>query len=209
MVVSGSILFVLLLLFAADRYVVSFSKDRLYTECDTVPHKRAALVLGCGKYVQGRPNLYYRYRIDAAAELWEAGKIDAIVVSGDNCRKGYDEPTSMKADLIERGVPAEYITIDYAGFRTLDSVVRAGAVFGLEDYIVVSQRFHCQRAIFLGQHHGQSVIGYCAGDVYGAAGFKMRLRESLARAKAVSDVLFKKSPKYLGEQEKVQYLERP
>ncbi len=143
-----TILFALLILpiailLAGDFYVGSFSAGKLYYDSNDIPHKRAALVLGCGKYVEGRPNLYYLYRLDAAAELWQAGKIDAILVSGDNSRKNYDEPSSMKADLIVKGVPAEYITIDYAGFRTLDSVVRAKKVFDLEDYIIVSQPFHC------------------------------------------------------------------
>ena len=162
-------------------------------------------MLGCGKYTQGRPNLYYKYRIDAAAQLWKAGKVDAILVSGDNSRKDYDEPSSMKSDLVEKGVPAEYITVDYAGFRTLDSVIRAKEIFGLDNYIVVSQPFHCQRAVYLANAKGQDVIGCCAADVGGGSGFKVRLRETLARAMAVLDIMLSKSPKYLSKQESVNY----
>lgn len=195
----------LVLLIVTDRHVGSFSKGRIFDAPADVPHRRAALVLGCGKYVDGRLNLFYQYRIDASVELWAAGKIDAILVSGDNSRKGYDEPSSMKADLIERGVPAEYIALDYAGFRTLDSVVRAQKVFGLADYIVVSQPFHCRRAIYLAHKTGQSVIGYCAADVAGASGLKIRLRETVARAKAVVDILLHKKPKFLGPIETMHY----
>lgn len=195
----------LVLLIVTDRHVGSFSKGRIFDDPAEVPHRRAALVLGCGKYVDGRLNLFYQYRIDAAVELWDAGKIDAILVSGDNSRKGYDEPGSMKADLIDRGVPEEYIALDYAGFRTLDSVVRAKKIFGLEDYIVVSQPFHCRRAIYLAHKSGQSVIGYCAPDVAGASGLKIRLRETLARAKAVLDVAASREPKYLGPRETIHY----
>ena len=163
------------------------------------------MVLGCGKYTQGRPNLYYNYRIAAAVELWQAGKTDSILVSGDNSRKDYDEPSSMKSDLVSRGVPAEYITIDYAGFRTLDSVVRAEKIFGMKEYTVISQPFHCRRAVYLASKNGQSVIGYCAADVGGSSGLKVRLRETLARAKAVVDVIISKNPKYLGKQEAVCY----
>lgn len=195
----------ILCLLLADWYVGSCSKGKLYNQVSDIPCRRAALVLGCGKYTQGRPNLYYKYRIDAAAELWQAGKIDAIVVSGDNSRKDYDEPRSMKADLVEKGIPAEYIAVDCAGFRTLDSVIRAKKIFGLDDYIVVSQPFHCRRAVYLANKKGQSVIGYCATDVSGSSGVKVRLRETLARAKAVLDVLTSKHSKYLGEQENIRY----
>lgn len=188
-----------------DLYVGSFSRGRLYRAVGEVPHRRAALVLGCSKYTRGRLNSYYQHRINAATELWQAGKIDAIVVSGDNSRKDYDEPSEMKADLVKKGVPGEYITLDFAGFRTLDSVIRAEQVFGLEDYVIVSQPFHCRRAIYLARQQGQIAIGYCAGDVSGSSGLKVRLREVLARAKAVVDILISQPPKYLGEQEPVNY----
>jgi SanA protein len=194
-----------LLLFAMDYHVGIFSRGKMFDEPATVPHCRAAVVLGCSKYTQGRLNLYYQYRIDAAVELWQAGKIDAILVSGDNSRKDYDEPSSMKADLVERGIPPAYIAIDYAGFRTLDSVVRAQKVFALEDYVVISQPFHCRRAIYLANKTGQSVIGYCARDVAGVSGAKVRLRETLARAKAVLDVAVSRKPKYLGPRETIHY----
>ena len=111
----------------------------------------------------------------------------------------------MKADLVAKGIPAEYITIDYAGFRTLDSVVRAGQIFGMKEYTVISQPFHCQRAIYLAKKNGQSVVGYCAKDVSGTSGFKVRSREVLARTKAVFDIIIAKKPKYLGQQEQVNY----
>ena len=201
------LLLFLLILLSVDFYVGCCSKGKLYNKAADVPYRRAAVVLGCSKYTQGRPNLYYKYRIDAAVELWQAGKIDAILVSGDNSRKGYDEPTNMKADLVEKGVPAEYITVDYAGFRTLDSIIRAKEIFGLDNYIVVSQSFHCRRAVYLANAKGQDVIGYCAADVGGGSGVKMRLRETLARAKAVLDVILSKSPKYLGQPEEIYYRE--
>lgn len=199
------IIFVVGLPFLVDLYVGSFGDDKLYRGIEDIPHKRAALVLGTAKYFEGRNNLYYEYRLDAAAQLWHAGKIDAIVVSGDNSRKDYDEPSNMKTDLVDRAVPSQYITIDYAGFRTLDSVIRAKKIFDLKDYIIVSQPFHCCRAIYLARKHGQKVIGYCARDLGGSVGFKNRLRESLARTKAVFDVIVSKRPKYFGKKETVNY----
>ena len=200
-------LFLCLVVFslAVDSYVGSFSDNRMFSDINDVPHCRAALLLGCVRIYDGHVNLFYLHRINAAVELWNSGKIDAILVSGDNSRTDYDEPTCMKEDLVARGVPAEYITLDYAGFRTLDSIVRAEKVFNLDDYIIVSQPFHCSRAIYLASHYGQNVRGYCARDVKSAAGLKMRLREVLARNKAILDILTNKNPKFLGKQEKVDY----
>ncbi len=192
-------------LLVTDLYIGITVKNKIFRNMEQIPHKRAALVLGTAKYYKGRTNPFYENRLDAAIELWTAGKIDAILVSGDNLRKEYDEPTNMKMDLIDRGIPSEYITIDYAGFRTLDSVVRANEIFGLKDYIIVSQPFHCTRAIFLAEKHGQKVIGYCAKDVVSPAGIKTRLREVLARSKAVMDIATRKEPKFLGKKEVVAY----
>jgi SanA protein len=200
-----SLLIVLSLLILADVYVGSFSKGRLYQKAEDVPYRRAAVVLGCNKYAYGRLNLYYQHRIQAAVELWEAGKIDAILVSGDNSRKEYDEPGSMKADLVEKGIPAEYIALDYAGFRTLDSMIRAKEVFGLDEYIVVSQPFHCQRAIYLAGRKGQSVIGYAAVNPTGVLTIKVRLREVFARFAAVLDIIISRTTKFLGPRETIRY----
>ncbi len=194
-----------MLCMAADIYVGGFSKGRLYHNAADVPHRRAAVLLGCGKYAHGRNNLFYTHRINAAVEIWQAGKVDAILISGDNSRKDYDEPGTMKADLVARGVPAEFITLDCAGFSTLDSVIRAEEIFELDDYIVISQRFHCQRAIYLAGRKGQSVIGFCAANPSGPYSTKVRLREVAARAKALLDITLARNPKFLGPKEQIHY----
>ena len=110
---------------------------------DAVPRRRAAVVMGCVRTLSnGLNNLYFSRRIDAAAELYKAGKVDCLIVSGDNHVKGYDEPSDMKESLAKAGVPADRIVCDYAGFRTLDTVVRAKKVFGLDSFIIVSQPDH-------------------------------------------------------------------
>ena len=193
------------IILGVDFYVGSFGRGSLYKKVENVPHKKAAMVLGTIKYVHGRKNLYYEYRLDAAMELWKAGKVDAILVLGDNSRKSYDEPSAMKEDLIKRGVPGEYISVDYAGFRTLDSVVRAQEIFSLGDYIVVSQKFHCERAMYLAKKKDQNISGYCAKDVTGRSGTRNRFREILARNKAVLDIITGKGPKYLGPKVEMNY----
>jgi SanA protein len=188
--------------------VRSTTKERIYTSIKEIPAKRAALLLGTTKYIAtGQQNYFYIYRIRAAVRLWKSGKIKAIVVSGDNGTKYYDETTTMYDDLIKAGIPARYITRDYAGFRTLDSVVRAKAIFGLEDYIIISQRFHLERALFIAKAKGQKVIGYVAKDIPGTdAALKMKFREYLARTKAFLDLyVLGTDPKFYGKKEKVTY----
>jgi SanA protein len=205
-----SILLIALLmaLVAWDRYVSYASAPYIYDDIRTLPHKRAALLLGTTKYVaKGRKNYFYLYRIEAAAKLWKARKVDAIVVSGDNGTRYYDETTAMYRDLRRAGVPGGYITRDYAGFRTLDSVVRAGMDFGLSDYIIVSQRFHLERAIYIARARGQQVIGFAAKDIPGtAAAWRMKFREILARAKMFADLyVLGTMPHFYGGKEKVRY----
>ena len=106
---------------------------------------------------RGKQNYFYTYRIRAAAKLWKAKKIDAIVVSGDKS-KYHDEVTAMYKDLIKAGVPARYITKDYFGFRTFDSIVRAKEIFGLDDYIIVSQKFHLKRALYIAKEKDKKLL---------------------------------------------------
>ncbi len=179
----------------------------LYSDISKVPAKNVALVLGTTKFLKGGGrNYFYKYRIDATVALFNAKKIRAIVVSGDNGSKNYDEPTTMHDDLVARGIPSRYITIDYAGFRTLDSIIRAEAIFDLKDYIIVSQQFHLERAIYLAHAKGQKVIGFIAKDFKNTIWAKrMEHRELLARAKAFFDVHLGVEPRFYGDKVKVNY----
>ncbi len=181
------------------------TEDRLYSDIDEVPAKEVALLLGASKYiVGGQINLYYRYRMEAAAKLYHAGKIKHILVSGDNNTKYYNEPIEMKKSLMELGVPAKSITLDYAGFRTLDSVVRAKEIFSQQDIMVVSQAFHNKRALFISDFYQIQAIGFNAKDIPLAWGMKTRVREYFARFKAVLDLyILKTQPKFLGEKVKI------
>ena len=173
---------------------------RVFKEIDDVPAKPVALVLGTSKHVNGRINLFYRYRVEAAAELFAAQKVQAILVSGDNSRKDYNEPQAFRQDLIRLGVPDKFITLDYAGFRTLDSIVRARKVFGVDSIVIVSQPFHCERALYLADRQGLDAVAFAARDVGGRSGLKIRAREALARAKAFLDLnLLGTEPKFLGD----------
>ena len=169
---------------------------------DNVPHCRAAVVLGCRKILaHGLLNLYFTRRIAAAAELYKAGKVDCLIVSGDNHIKEYDEASDMKASLVEAGVPADRVVCDYAGFRTLDSVVRAKKVFGLDSFLVVSQGDHVRRAVFTARGFGCDAYGYAAQDVNGYYSIKTPIREQFAKVAAVFDVILRRGPKFLGPRE--------
>ena len=196
----------LILWVGADAAIRAASSGRIYSKAtvDEVPSARAAVVLGCSRTVRGGlGNLYYQRRIRAAADLFASGKVRAVLVSGDNHVKSYNEPTDMKGDLVACGVPADKIVCDYAGFRTLDSVIRARKVFGLEDFVVVSQPFHVRRAVFLARGFGINAVGYEAEDVPGRYSVKTCLREQLAKIAALVDVVIRRQPKFLGPLERV------
>jgi len=186
--------------FIANYEVENYTKDKTFVNTATIPKNKVGLVLGTTKILSnGRINLYFKYRIDATVELYEAGKIDFVLVSGDNGRKDYDEPTDFKNALVERGIPENKIFLDYAGFRTLDSVVRAKEIFGQESITIISQEFHNERAIYLAETHGLKAIGFNAEDVFGKRGAKVQMREYLARTKVFVDMLFGVEPTFLGE----------
>jgi len=184
----------------ANATAVWASRGRLFDDPADVPHTRVALVFGTTSQFQGRENLYFRYRMDAAAEVWEAGKVDVIIVSGDNRTRFYNEPREMRLALLERGVPNDRIVSDFAGLRTLDSVVRAKEIFGADPVLFISQRFQNERAIYLAKANGIEAFGYNARDVSRQAGFKTRVREVGARVKMWLDVRFLNTrPRHLGE----------
>ena len=175
------------------------SARHCHTTVETVPFTPVALVLGCSPKIGGRPNLFFHHRIDAAAALHRAGKVKAFIMSGDNGTRDYDEPTAMKEALVAQGVPEASIYCDYAGFRTLDSVVRAQSIFGQSRFIIVSQHFHNERAIFLARRRGLDAVGFDAADVSRSIAPKTYWREYLARVQAVLDVtLLQTQPKFDG-----------
>lgn len=190
----------LLLMIIADKVVSAQSKN-CYNSITEVVSAKVGLVLGTSKYVRsGNVNLYYQYRLNAVKELFSAGKIEYVLVSGDNSYRGYDEPSAFKEDLIKMGIPAERIELDYAGFRTLDSVVRAKKVFQEEDFILISQPFHNERALFIAKHKKIRAKAYNAKDVGEKYGLKTKIREKFARVKTILDIfILDTQPKFLGD----------
>jgi len=203
LVIYGMIV-VCMCIIACDLWVGSTGGTHVYQDLEKVPQREVALVLGTVKHLGPYINTFYEPRVTAAAQLYHAHKVRAIVVSGDNGREGYDEATTMKNDLIALGVDARHVTCDYAGFSTLDSVHRIKRVFQQDSYIVVSQKFHVERALYISQILGHDAVAFVADGPSGWRGFKIRMREVLARVKAVAENgIFSVGPKFLGDKELV------
>lgn len=196
---DGAVLVILMACWASN-IVGTRTEPFLSDDPGKLPEVKVGLLLGTSRNLRnGGPNQYFFYRIDAAVELYKSGKIRYILVSGDNSSADYNEPKDMRDELMLRGIPAAAIFLDYAGFRTLDSVWRAEQIFGQKRFIVISQRFHNERAVFLARRMSIEAYGYNAKDVDAYFGFKTKVREFFARTKVFVDLLFGTDPKFLGE----------
>ena len=191
-----------------NRWVINSTDAYMYSDWALLPENDVGIVLGTSAYVDsGDPSPAFQGRIRAAAELYKLGKVKLLIVSGANPDSTYNEPRKMWQELVKAGVPQNAIKMDFAGYRTLDSMVRAQAVWGLTRFTVITQRYHQYRAIFLARKIGAHAVGYVArvgaeGEEFGR---RNPVREIFARAKAVIDVLFLNTqPKFLGEPEKIE-----
>ena len=196
----GIICFCALLICWANYKINSFSEQYIFNSTDSLPECKTAVLLGTSKFMRnGTKNYFFYNRIKAAETLLKSGKAKYIIISGDNSLSYYNEPEDMKKELIKAGIPDSVIYLDYAGFRTFDSMIRAKEVFGQTKFIVVSQEFHNERAVFIARKYGIEAYGYNAEDVDAYSGFKTKVRELFARVKVFVDVYTNKKPKFLGE----------
>lgn len=199
--VSVSALVLLAVIFTCDLYIDSYGKTGS-EKINEVTYHHVGLLLGTSKYTTfNTVNLFYKYRLDAAVKLYKSGKICNVLVSGDNRHKSYNEPQTFYNDLVQRGVEPHHIYLDYAGFRTLDSVVRAKKVFKQDSILLISQQFHNERALFLADKLGIKANAFHAQSVDFGFSPKVYVREKLARVKAFMDVyILNTQPKFLGEE---------
>lgn len=195
-IVTG-ILLTISLIGAINYIVTDTTKIQLYSDAAVIPYNRVGLLLGTSKYVRkGVINPYYQYRIDAAVALYDSCKISFILISGDNSTNNYNEPQTMKRDLIARGIPASVIFLDYAGLHTLDSILRCRDIFGIKHITIISQQFHNERALFIANHKKMVAIGYNAKSMEGRDALWMAVREKLSRVKMLYELLINTQPKY-------------
>lgn len=189
-----------LLLFCLDQFIGYNVRDSIYQQVDKTPHRPYAVLLGTSKYTsKNTPNQFYENRLASTKALFDAQKIDYILLSGDNRTLQYNEPRMMRRDLIKMGIGEQFLFPDYAGFRTLDSIIRAKEVFKAEPMMIISQRFHCERALFIAKYHQIDAICFAADDpdYYSLT----RLREMLARFLMVWELWTEKAPHFLGQPE--------
>ncbi|NIY81459.1 ElyC/SanA/YdcF family protein [Vibrio hepatarius] len=199
-----TVIAVAIALLMIDRWVSYQASDQVYMSQAEVENVDVAVVLGTSKYLGKVLNEYYTQRIDAAISLYQEGKVANFLLSGDNAHRSYNEPWTMKRDLLKAGIPDEKIFLDYAGFRTLDSVVRAKEIFDTDDFLIISQKFHCERALFIANFHDINAKCIAVPGPTSHSGIKVRVREVFARAKAVLDLYITNArPKFLGPKEPI------
>ncbi len=203
------ILILAVALFAAgitliDRSVSWQTEGQIFHQINDLPDFNVALVLGTSKYLGKTLNDYYAHRIEAAIGLYKKGKVSAFLLSGDNAHRSYNEPWTMKRDLLKADIPEKAIHLDYAGFRTLDSIIRAREIFEADEFIIITQQFHCERALFIANHFHISAVCLAVPGPLQYSGRMIRARETLARVKAMLDLyIFHTQPKFLGPKEPI------
>lgn len=174
---------------ACNWWVVRNTQGQIYFDIRELPANDVGLVLGTSKFVRsGKENLFFRYRMEATARLWKEGKVKYLILSGNNDSEYYNEPVDMQRALVKLGIPASVMTLDYAGYRTFDSVVRCKDVFNQEKITIISQNFHNARALYIGNHEGIEAIAFAAQDVPDGYSLRTLVREYLARPYALLDV---------------------
>lgn len=200
LIVSFISIFVLMLGIAIglDRWISWKTQDYIYDEVQELPHRQVGVVLGTAKYYRtGVINQYYLYRIQGAINAYNSGKVKYLLLSGDNALQSYNEPMTMRRDLMAAGIPSSDIVLDYAGFRTLDSIVRTRKVFDTNDFLIITQRFHCERALFIALHMG--IQAQCFAVPSPKDMLTVRVREIFARLGALNDLyILNRQPRFLG-----------
>lgn len=202
---SVAFLIVLVIVVASNLWVVRSTKSLVLTDYKLLPDSGVALVLGTShRLVNGSPNPFFHNRMATAAELYKEGKIVHFIVSGDNRTKYYNEPIEMQKALIRLGVPAEAITLDYAGLRTLDSIVRCKEIFGQTNITIITQPFHSYRALFISRYYHVDAVALVANEPNQEDALRVYVREYLARTKAILDLyILGTSPRHLGDKEPI------
>lgn len=178
-----------LVVVGSNAYIVLSTRGEATSDISALPHAQAAIVPGAQVRPDGTMSLMLADRVHRTVELWRAGKVDRILVSGDHGQWQYDEPDTMRAALMRAGIPGPVIFTDHAGFDTRATMVRARRIFAVQSAIVVTQGFHIDRALFLAKEAGIPQVHGLTSDIhgYGRKQTESNIREILARVKAIGD----------------------
>ncbi len=206
--VTGAVIILFVLMFwPVVLMQLTTNGDRLAAGDENVPKRDVAIVFGAGVLPDRKPTPYLQRRLDSAVDLYKAGKVNVLLLSGDNSTLHHNEPIVMQQYVVEHGVKQADTVLDYAGFNTYDTCYRAKAIFGVKEAILVSQAYHLPRAIWTCNHLGVKSVGYSAKLAGGSSGsdytFNYLLREIASSDKAVFQVVFKLKPTVLGNPEPI------
>lgn len=193
---------VLIFIFFCSYLVEKNATGKLYTSVENIPKNKVGLLLGTRKTMKDRKtiNPFWKFRVEAAYRLWKAGKIERILISGDNGWHGYNEPQDFMDEFIALGVPDSCLICDFAGFRTHDSVIRCKKVFGQQKVTIISQQFHNERALFIAKKYGMDAVAYNADDVSFRSSLYTFFREKAARVLLFADLyVLNTAPHFLGK----------
>ncbi|MFA6131462.1 MAG: ElyC/SanA/YdcF family protein [Patescibacteria group bacterium] len=193
------VVFAIIVLFFVSQFLVWRAAEGKMFSVAAAPSETVVIVPGASVLRSGQPSDMLADRLLTAIDLYQAGKVRKFLLSGDHGRTDYDEVEAMREYLLARDIPDEDIVLDHAGFDTYDTMVRAHEIFQLEAVLVVSQTYHLSRIIYIGENNDMEVYGVSADRQTYVKIEYFKLRESLARVKAVLNVWFNSSPKYLGE----------
>jgi len=183
-----------------NAYILFSTKDFIFDDIDDVPKAYVAIVLGARVMPNGFPSYVLQDRLDTAIDLYNFNKVERILLSGDHGQNEYDEVNNMKKYLISKNIPVSDIFLDHAGFNTYNSMSRAKEIFLIDDAIVVSQKFHLARSVYIAREKGISAVGIVANRRFYLSTTRNNIRESLARVKSFFEVLINVDPKFLGDQ---------
>ncbi len=195
----------ILFITGTNSWIIKSTKDKILTADQLTSKDNVVLVLGTSrKLSNGLPNPFFDNRIKTAAFLFNEGFVKHFILSGDNRTRYYNEPYEMKKALIAAGVPDSIITLDFAGLRTLDSIVRTKEIFGQNKIIIITQPFHCYRALFISKYYDIDAVAIAANEPDQENALKVYVREYFARTKAVLDLyVFKTAPRHMGERQRL------
>ncbi len=201
----GMAALLIFVLWVTNLWVVNTTRSNVLSDYKQLPDSGVALVLGTShRMISGAPNPFFENRMATAASLYKEGKVIHFILSGDNRTHYYNEPKEMQKALIKRGVPLSAITLDYAGLRTLDSIVRCKEIFGQNTIIIITQPFHSYRALFISNYYDLEAVALVADEPTQDISMKVYGREYLARTKAVLDLyVLGTAPRHLGKKEPI------
>ncbi|MCO6504764.1 MAG: YdcF family protein [Snodgrassella sp.] len=185
--------------------IMHLGKEQTTSDINQISQRQVGLVLGTSRYLRnGQLNPFYLYRIQGAVRLFKEGKVQHLLLSGDHSKKNYNEPQTMQQDLLKAGIPASAMTLDYAGLRTLDSIARANKIFKLNEFTIITQQFHCERAVFIANKYHLTTQCYAVASPSGKNYIKVITREFLARIKSIIDLyIINKQPRFTGDPEPI------